>query len=482
MRGGGAASLDDLLERRSRRLRAAVLGLVGGVSVGMLILALSRIFPPHPYGIGSDFRVFYGASKALAAGRDPYSASVLLHFLQQADHYPYQQPVLNLFAYLPVTAVLLEPLTVLPFWAAYVVLTVVGAGAAAAVTILMLRDLGWNHDRLAAGGALISWISFQGFFFGQVDAVLLAALGGSMLLAWHHRPLAAGLVLGLLWIKPDLLWPAPIFLALALWPERRRVARFAVGFCAVSAGALLASPGLLPSWWHALVRFSAGVGTTQPGLSGVPGLQQAAPAGWGLTGHLLTPGTLAVIAAALLGMAVFAKWLKTADAWSGVTEVGRISWAVSVPVGIWLAATPYAHANDDLLLLPLLMLTLGRDVRRVHGSGLWLSLGVVALLLLVWPGGIVPWPVGLAVFAVVGIAVWRRRTDSRLTGFGAGLALLALAYLPALGPLNVLAVSLTPVAALALVVEGCRTCWMEVGGAGTGPAYASPASRGVATG
>ena len=70
----------------------------------------------------------------------------------------------------------------------------------------------------------------------------------------------------------------------------------------------------------------------------------------------------------------------------------------------------------------------------------------------------------------------------RLSGFGAGLALLALAYLPALGPLNVLAVSLTPVAALALVVEGCRTCWMEVGGAGTGPAYASPASRGVATG
>ena len=459
-----------------------VLGLVGGVSVGMLVLALSRIFPPHPYGIGSDFRVLYGASKALAAGRDPYSSTVLLHFLQQADPYPHQQPVLNLFAYLPVTAVLLEPLTVLPFWAAYAVLTFVGAAAAAAVTILVLRDLGWNHDRLAAGGALISWISIQGFLYGQVDALLLAALGGSMLLAWHHRHLAAGLVLGLLWIKPDVLWPAPVFLALALWPDRRRVAFFAGGFGVASAAALLVSPGLLRSWWHSLVGFAAGVGTTQPRLSGLPALQQAAPAGWGLTGHLLTPGTLAVIAVAVLAMALFGVWLVRSGAWNGVTEVGRISWAVSVPVGIWLAATPYAHSNDDLLLVPLLMLTLGRDVRRVHGSGLWLSLGVVALLLLVWPGGVVPWPVGLAVFAGVGVACWRLRTDQRLTGFGAGLAVLALAYLPALGPINVVAVSLTPVAALALVVEGCRTCWMEVGGAGTGPAYASPASRGSAPG
>jgi hypothetical protein len=184
-----------------------------------------------------------------------------------------------------------------------------------------------------------------------------------------------------------------------------------------------------------------------------------------------------VIAVAIMGMVIFGAWLVASPAWSGVTEVGRISWAVSVPVGMWLVATPYAHSNDDLLLLPLLVLTLGRDVRRLHGFGLWLSLGAMLLLLLVWPAGVVPWPAGVAAFGVLALALWRLREDPRLTGFGAGLTVLALAYLPALDPIHLLPVSLTPVAAVALLVEGCRTCWMEVGGAGTGPAYATPVNR-----
>jgi hypothetical protein len=472
--GGAAPSLEELLESRSRRPRSLVLALVIGVSVGMVVLALARVFPPHAYGLASDFRVLYGAAKAMAAGQDPYAPHVLLRFLQLADPYSYQQPALNYFAYLPVTAVALEPLTLLPFWVAFVVLTALGAGAAGVVTVFLLRDLGWSHDRLTAAVALVSWVSFQGFLYGQVDALLLAALGGAMLLAWHNRPLAAGLVLGFLWVKPDLLWPAPIFLALALWPDRRRVLWFASGFAAISLVALLTSPGRLTSWGHALVRFSAGIGTTQPDLSGLPSLQQAAPSAWGLSGHLLTPGTLAVLSLALVGMAIFGAWLVTSTAWAGVTEVGRVSWAVSVPVGIWLAATPYAHSNDDLLLLPLLVLILGRDVRRLHGAGLWLAVAVVLLLLLAWPVGAVPWPVALGVFGILAVVLWRLREDARLTGFGAGLAVLAVAYLPVLDPIHLLSVSLTPVAALAVVVEGCRTCWMEVGGAGTGPAYASP--------
>jgi hypothetical protein len=459
-----------------------VLALVIGVSLGMVVVALTHVFPPHAYGLASDFRVFYGAAKAIAAGKDPYSPDALIHFLQQADPYPRQQPVLNYFAYLPITAVALVPLTFLPFWAAFVVLTALGAAAAGVVTVFLLRDLGWSHDRLTAIVALVFWISFQGFLFGQVDALLLAVLGGAMLLAWHHRPLAAGLVLGVLWLKPDLLWPAPIFLALGLWPDRRRISLFATGFATVSLVAILCSPGLLASWWRALRRFSTGIGTTQPNLSGLPSLQQAAPSSWGLTGHLLTPGTLAVFALALLGMVIFGRWLVASSSWDGVTEVGRISWAVSVPVGIWLAATPYAHSNDDLLLLPLLVLILGRDVRRLHGSGLWLAMGVMLLILLTWPAGLVPWPVALGAFGVLAAALWRLREDQRLTGFGAGLALLAMAYLPVLDPIHLLPVSLTPVAALAVVVEGCRTCWMEVGGAGTGPAYASSPSQTQASG
>jgi hypothetical protein len=104
-------------------------------------------------------------------------------------------------------------------------------------------------------------------------------------------------------------------------------------------------------------------------------------------------------------------------------------------------------------------------------------MGVVLLILLAWPAGLVPWPVALGVFGALAALLWGLREDQRLTGFGAALALLLIAYLPVLDPIHLLPVSLTPVAALVVVVEGCRTCWMEVGGAGTGPAYASPVTQ-----
>jgi len=131
--------------------------------------------------------------------------------------------------------------------------------------------------------------------------------------------------------------------------------------------------------------------------------------------------------------------------------------------------------------LPLFMLTVGRDARRVHGLGLGLSGATLVLLLLVWPAQVVPWPLGLLLLAVLAVALWHWRTDIRLTGFGAGLCVLVLATLPPIWSFHALAVGLTPIAVLIVVVEGARTCWMEVGGAGTGPAYfEEPAAVGIA--
>ena len=155
---------------------------------------------------------------------------------------------------------------------------------------------------------------------------------------------------------------------------------------------------------------------------------------------------------------------------------------MALPVGIWLLATPYAHPNDDLLLLPLFMLTVGRDARRVHGLGLGLSLVALVLLLLIWPAEVIPWALGLLLLALLAAAAWHWRTDIRLTGFGAGLCVLVLATLPPVWSFHLLAVGLTPIAVLILVVEGARTCWIEVGGAGTGPAYfEEPIAPGIAS-
>ncbi|MGB9484109.1 MAG: glycosyltransferase 87 family protein, partial [Candidatus Dormiibacterota bacterium] len=332
-----------------------------------------------------------------------------------------------------------------------------------------------------AAAVVCSWIGLLGLIDGQFDAILFAALAGSMLLAWHERSLAAGLVLGLTLLKPTLLWPVPIFMFLALWPDRRRAVHFAAGFVLVAAGFLLASGTWLGSWWHQLSVFGGAIGTQQPDLSGLPGLLGAAPHSWRLGTGLSSPTTIGLVVLALASMVVFAVWMMFSPDWRRVSPVGRVTWAVALPVGIWLLAIPYAHPNDDLLLLPLFMLTVGRDARRVHGLGLGLSAATLVLLLLIWPANVVPWPAGLLALALLSAAVWHWRTDIRLTGFGAGLCVLALATLPPVWSFHLLAVGLTPIAVLIVVVEGARTCWMEVGGAGTGPAYfEEPSALGIA--
>ncbi|MHB1500436.1 MAG: glycosyltransferase family 87 protein [Candidatus Dormibacteria bacterium] len=481
--------LEELLDRRSRRLRALVLLLTMGISIGVAIYAVTRFVPPGPYGLAEEFRVLYAAAKVLAGGGNPYHPGALRAVEQAAQHYPPHglQPILDSFAYLPVAPTLLGPLVILGFWPSYIVFTAVGLVALLVVTAFLARDLGWRRVGTLEFGVVACWIAVLGFSLGQFDALMFAVLGGAMLLAWHDRPLPAGLVLGLVWIKPDLLWPAPIFLFLALLNRRAQAFWFAGGFGATSVLCLSLHANLLPAWWVALRGFAASVAGGQPDLAGLPGLLGAAPKSWGLGVGMVAPGTFFVVAVALVSMGVFSVWMMTSSDWRRVSAVGRIAWGVGLPVAIWLAGTPYAHPNDDVLLLPLFMLTVGRDARRVHGLGLGLALLVLVWFLLIWPSGVIPWPVGLLALAGVAVVLWRRRTDVRLTGFGAGLCLLALAALPVVWQFQLLRVSLTPVAVLLLVVEGARTCWMEVGGAGTGPAYvvdqqggldAAPASAG----
>lgn len=475
----GSAALGELLDRRSRRLRILILGVSVGSSLGLAVYAWTRLLPPRPYGLADDFRVFYAAARMLAEGRDPYRLGALQLVEQQVTHYPQLQPTLDRFPYLPITATVLEPLTRLPFWVAYGMFSGIGVVALVVTMVLLGRDLGWTKNAALAFGVVISWISVLGFSSGQFDALMVAVVAGAMLAAWHERPLVAGLVLGLMWIKPDLIWPAPIFLFLALRGAGRPHRWFALGWLLTSALCLASSPQWLIAWAHALRTFAQGVGGAQPDLAGLPGLLGAAPRQWGLGSGLLAPGTLVVVALALLAMGVFALWMMLGDDWRRVSQVGRISWGVALPLAVWLAATPYAHPNDDLLLLPLFLATVGRDARRVHGQGLALALSVTAWLLLIWPAGVVPWGVGLLVMAALAGVLWYWRTDVRLTGFGAGACVLTLALLPAVWPFHLLKVGLAPVAVMVLVVEGARTCWMEVGGAGTGPAYVTdPAANG----
>jgi hypothetical protein len=296
-----------------------------GCSLGLAVYTLTRFIPPRPYGLADDYRVFFAAARLLGGGHSPYDWAKLQAVEQLAQGYPRLQPTLDSFAYLPIAATLLEPLSKLPFWASCIAFTCFGAAIALLTLALLAHDLGWTRVAALLMGVLVSWVALLGFAAGQFDALMFAVLAGSMQLAAHGRPFLAGLLLGLVWVKPDLLWPAPVFLFLVLWPRPRRAWWFALGFATVSALCLAASPGLLPEWWRATHGFASGVGTQQPDLAGLPGLLGAIPAGLGLGRGVLAPGTLVVIVGALVGMAVFAAWMMRSPDWRRVSPMSRIA-------------------------------------------------------------------------------------------------------------------------------------------------------------
>ena len=439
-----------------------------------------RLFPPSPYGLAEDYRVFYGAAHVVGAGANPYSQPVIRAAEQAAQHYRHLQPALDTFVNPPFVAWMLVPLAAVPFWVSYGLFTLCGLLALGVAVPPLARDLGWRHWPALLAAVVLGWIGLLGFVSGQFDAALTAALAGAMVLAWRGRGGWAGLVLTAIWIKPELLWPAPIFLVVALWPERRGALRAGWGFGAGTSVLWLiqaaVAPQLLFAWWAQLRDFAGQVAQVQPDLSGLPGLLGAVPQAWHLGRGLHGPATVALVGLGLVAMAVFGWWMARGRDWARVTRVGRVGWGLALPVGLWLLVAPYAHPNDDLLLVPLLLLTVGRDARRVHGFGLIGSVAILVLFGLVWPLGLIPAVAAVPLAVAVAAILWWRRTDPRLTGLGTGLAVLALATLPVVYQFHTLPVGLTSLAVLVLCVEGARTVWIEVGGAGTGPAYAAAAA------
>jgi hypothetical protein len=435
--------------------RLTLLLLVGAIA-GFAAFALPHFLPAQPYGLADDYRVFYAASRVLAHGGNPFDPATIHAAEQSADFYPQVQPSLDDYVNLPVVAWAMRPLTALPFWASYAVFTAAGAGALLAAIALLARDLGWRRRAPLLLLVPLSWISLLGFLSGQFDALLLAGLALSLHLAIRNRPTAAGAVCALVWVKPDLTWPVLPLLALALWPDVRAAARVLGGFAAATAGVLLlqlaTTASLLPAWWHHLTLFAGRVDRVQPDLAGLPSLLRALPggAGGGLTGGR----TLAAVAAGLaLATAIALRSARTAAAQAAGSRPRRLIAAVCIPLGLWLLVAPYAHPNDDLLLLPVVLLVLGPDAVRLDGAGLRWAVVLTCAGALIWPIGVLPAaaaPLLLAV-AVAGVVAGRRSPG--LAGFGPAVAVLAMVLLPAVWPFHVLAYSLTPAAVLLLCAE-----------------------------
>ena len=336
---------------------ALVLLAAAGLSLGMAGYAIRHIGP------GVDFLVFYRAARTMGQGGSPYSIPG--------------------YVSIPGLAVLVEPLTRLPFRTAELIFFLFTTALAVAAIVGFGRQLGWKRPQLLAAGALISWVGLSGLIQGQVDAVLLAALLGGTVLVLRGRFFLAGLLIGLLWLKPDVMWPAALFAGVALWPNRSALVRYLLGLALTSAAFLGGSASLVPVWVQSLVQIGAGAGG-QSNLAGLPVLLSALPRSWGLGLGFGSPVTWALLLLSLAGLGWLAVQSAVSPRWRQLGTERRLVWAVGLGMGLWLLVAPYAHSYDDLLLLPLLVLVIGRDAVGVGRSGPALSVLLLASAPIAW--------------------------------------------------------------------------------------------------
>jgi len=340
--------------RARRRLWTAAGLLVGSILVGWDLIVVAPGFLAQ-YAVRNDFRLDFAA--ALVGLRDGYP-----HLY---DPQAQQAAILGLgpgfnvqpFISPPPLAWLATVLTALPFQAALVVWT-----------MLLLAALLWTWWLLAPGGGMARlahlslWLGLFpvafGLLVGQPGALVAAAVATAWWLIRRDRPLAAGLALSLLVLKPQLALLVPLCLLVA--GHRRTFAAWVVAsvVIGVAALALLGVDGVnryrdmlaqtqTPAW-DITRRYS---------ISGPLGL-----------GPLLNVVEVAVVAVALLA------------AWRHRNEGPELPIAAGIAGS--LLFSPYLGFQDLLMLVPAAWLVI-----RAHPTAVQVALCVAggALLQLAIP-------------------------------------------------------------------------------------------------
>ena len=122
--------------------------------------------------------------------------------------------------YSPAVGIALSPLTLLPFLDSWYLFSACSVAALLLACALALRRCSrLTHDpTTVALCALACPILHDTLRYGQLSAFTLLIFSAAAALWSRHRPLAAGVVLGLAWYKPNLLvGPALVFLLAGEW-------------------------------------------------------------------------------------------------------------------------------------------------------------------------------------------------------------------------------------------------------------------------
>ena len=350
---------------------------------------VQRILIPHersdaafhgtPRGNLSDlYPRWLGARELLLHHRNPYGADVTREI--QAGYYgrpidparPADPRDEQRFAYPVYVVFLLAPTVYLPFPLVATAFRWLLLSLTAAGVLLWLRTLRWKLPCSAIAALLLltlgSFPTIQGFKLQQLSllsAFLIAAAVASM--ASEHS-VAAGILLALAMIKPQLVFLLIPWLLLWTISDWRRRRRLAFSFAAAMLLLEVASELVLPGWiWQFRAAMSDYYRYTGGGLSLLDVL----------TGPIVGKAVAVVLIAILIALAIRSRH---ADA-SHTSFLSTLAALLAVTV---VVAPTFAPYNQLLLVPAVLILVRDRHVFVSETPLLKLTIAVLVVIL-AWP-------------------------------------------------------------------------------------------------
>lgn len=203
----------------------------GSILVVWVALAMPDLVDPRGKPLGYDFMAYWSAAKLALAGRAALAFDESVISAVQHQAVPSLPGIIFPWHYPPTFLLPVAPLGLLPYAAALIAFTGSTAALWAALVRRIMPDPRAWIVAAAAPAGLINLLDGQ-------NAFLTAALAGFALLWLDRRPIAAGVLIGLLAIKPHLAVLFPLaLLAEGRW---RTIAAAAMTVVALAAASLVA--------------------------------------------------------------------------------------------------------------------------------------------------------------------------------------------------------------------------------------------------
>jgi hypothetical protein len=357
-----------------------------GLTLGMAVIFVPHLTTSGSFALAADYRNYYAAVHLFLSGRNPYNQSTLISAAQRVHAIPMALSLrADGFVLFPFVLWPLIPLALLPYGASFVLLVVLSLGAIIWSLSSLASHLRWQKFWLVPLFGCLWWPVVWGRVLGQLDFLILVGLVATCLLVSSHRYYFAGIALASVWVQPELGWVAVVAVIVLLWGDRRALMQTLGSFLAFSIvlfGISALSPhGMLTDWVTGGGVFVHREASHETDLLGLPAiLQIIIPHDYKVYGasSVFTLGIAFLGTIAAIGTGA---WLRRSEVSRYLPTGERVLWQMFVPVSIWILVTPYGHPENLLLLLPLALLVIGPDARRIaHRPGQVLCLGAFIVL------------------------------------------------------------------------------------------------------